>query len=101
MGTLANSEEPAEMQHCGAFHKGQYCLLRLKQPSGRNVHHSLENSTCNPYSVDFFSSTFLKNSFRNTISVKLLRSRSGPDILSGLVWVQNCLQKLSADCTRG
>ena len=34
MGTLANSEDPDEMQHDAAFHQGLNCLLRLKQPSG-------------------------------------------------------------------
>ena len=33
MGTLANSEDPDEMQHNAAFHLGLHCLLRLKQPS--------------------------------------------------------------------
>ena len=28
MGTLANSEDPDEMLHNGAFHQGLYCLLR-------------------------------------------------------------------------
>ena len=30
MGTLANSEDPDEMQHDAAFHQGLHCLLRLK-----------------------------------------------------------------------
>ena len=30
MGTLANSEDPDEMQHNAAFHQVQHCLLRLK-----------------------------------------------------------------------
>ena len=29
MGTLANSEDPDEMQHNAAFHQGLHCLLRL------------------------------------------------------------------------
>ena len=45
MGTLANSEDPDEMQHDAAFHQGLHCLLRLKQPSGTEIHHNLENST--------------------------------------------------------
>ena len=48
MGTLANSEEPDEMQHIGAFHQSLHCLLRLKQPSGTEIHHDFETSTCNP-----------------------------------------------------
>ena len=31
MGTLANSEDPDEMQHNDAVHQGMHCLLRLKQ----------------------------------------------------------------------
>ena len=28
MGTLANSEDPDEMQHIAAFHQGLHCLLK-------------------------------------------------------------------------
>ena len=48
MGTLANSDGPDEMQHNAAFHQGLHCLLRLKQPSGTEMQHSLENSMCDP-----------------------------------------------------
>ena len=34
MGTLANSEDPDEMQHNTAFHLGLHCLLISKHPSG-------------------------------------------------------------------
>ena len=44
-GTLAISEDPDEMQHNAAFHLGLHCLLRLKQPTGTEIHHNLENST--------------------------------------------------------
>ena len=30
MGSLANGEDPDEMQHDAAFHQGQHCLLKLK-----------------------------------------------------------------------
>ena len=40
MGTLENSEDPDEMQHNDAFHLGLHCLLRLKQPSGTEIHHN-------------------------------------------------------------
>ena len=43
---LANSEDPDEMQHLAAFHQGLHCLLRLKQPSGTEIHHYLKTSTC-------------------------------------------------------
>ena len=49
MGTLANSDDPDEMQHYAAFHQGLHCLLILKQPSRRDIHHDLENSTCDPH----------------------------------------------------
>ena len=45
---LANSEDPEEMQHYAAFHQGLHCLLKLKQPSGTEIHHYLETSTCDP-----------------------------------------------------
>ena len=45
MGTLANSEDPDEMQPNAAFHQGLHCLLRLKYHSGTEIHHNLENST--------------------------------------------------------
>ena len=44
METLADIEDPDEMQHNAAFHLGLHCLLRLKQPSGTEIHHNLENS---------------------------------------------------------
>ena len=50
MGTFANREDPDEMQHNhnAAFHQDLHCLLRLKQHSGTEIHHNLENSTCDP-----------------------------------------------------
>ena len=51
MGTLANSEDPDEMQQHAAFHQGLHCLLRLKQHSGTEKHQNLENSTCDPLNV--------------------------------------------------
>ena len=45
-GTLTNSEDLDEMQHDAVFHQGLHCLLKLKQPSGTEIHHNLENSTC-------------------------------------------------------
>ena len=49
MGTWANSEDPDEMQHNTAFHQGLHYLLRLRQPSGTEIHHNLESSTCAPF----------------------------------------------------
>ena len=36
MGTLANNEDPDEMQHNAVYHQGLHCLQRLslKQPCG-------------------------------------------------------------------
>ena len=54
MDTWANSEDSDEMQHNAAFHQGLHCLLLLKQPSGTEIHHTLENSTfdCLLYTMD-------------------------------------------------
>ena len=49
MITLANSEDPDEMQHKAAFHQCLHCLLTLIQPSGTEMHHILETSTCDPF----------------------------------------------------
>ena len=46
--TLANSEDPGEMQHIAAFHQGLHCLLRLEQPSGTEKHYNLECSIFDP-----------------------------------------------------
>ena len=46
MGTLANSKDPDEMQHKAAFHQGLRCLLRLKQPSTKKMHHFIKILTC-------------------------------------------------------
>ena len=45
-GTLANSEDPNEMQHNAAFHQRLHCLLRLKEPSRTEI----------PDNFDFFLS---------------------------------------------
>ena len=46
--TLANTEDPDEMQHNAAFHQDLHCLLSLKQSSGTEIHHNLENYTSDP-----------------------------------------------------
>ena len=51
MGTLANSEDPDEMHYYAAFHQGLHCLLRLKQSSWTEIHHSLENFPRDPKST--------------------------------------------------
>ena len=50
MGSLANTDDPGEMQqHNVAFHQGLHCLLRSKQTSGTEIHHNLETFTCDPF----------------------------------------------------
>ena len=62
MGTMANSEDPDEMQHHAAFHQGLHCLLRLKQPSGTEIHHNIENFTsCHPLKYKMGSYTYCIN----------------------------------------
>ena len=38
MGTLANSENPDEIQHYAAFYQSLHCLLVLKQSPGTEIH---------------------------------------------------------------
>ena len=46
---IGQTADPDEMQHNAAFHQGLHCLLRLiKQPSGTEMHHNVESSTCGP-----------------------------------------------------
>ena len=44
MGTLANSEDPDEMQH-----NGSALFAKIKQPLGTELHHNLENATYDPF----------------------------------------------------
>ena len=37
---LANSADPDERQHYATFHLSLYYLLRVKQPSGTEIHHN-------------------------------------------------------------
>ena len=39
---LANSDNPDELPYKAAFYLGLYCLLRLKQSSGTEIHHFIE-----------------------------------------------------------
>ena len=45
---MANSDDPDEMQHDAVFHLGHHCLRRLKGPTGTEIHHDLEKSSCDP-----------------------------------------------------
>ena len=44
-GTLGYSGDPDDNAD---FHQGLHCLLRLKQPSGTEIQHNTESSTCDP-----------------------------------------------------
>ena len=48
MCTLANSEDPDEMQHNTAFHLCQHCLLLKIKTTFKKIHYNLENSTFDP-----------------------------------------------------
>ena len=63
MGTSASSEDPDEMQPNATFHQGLHCFLRLKQLSGVEIHHNLENSICDP----------LKYKMGNNILISFIR----------------------------
>ena len=41
-----HSEDPDEMQHNAAFHQALHDLLKFKQHSGTEIHHNVENSSC-------------------------------------------------------
>ena len=50
MGTVANSEDPNEMQHNAAIHQGLHCLLKSKQFSSwtEEIHCNLVNFSRDP-----------------------------------------------------
>ena len=50
MDTMLNSEDPDEMQHYAAFHKGLHWLLRLKQSSGTENSHT--------YCINMYGKTY-------------------------------------------
>ena len=41
MGTSINSKDPDELPHSAAFHQGLHSLLRSKQHSGTEIHHTV------------------------------------------------------------
>ena len=51
MVTLANSDDPDEMQHNAAFHQGLHYLLTLKQPSETEIYHNLEKTKLTQWAV--------------------------------------------------
>ena len=70
MGTLANSEDPDEMQHYAAFHQGLHCLLRQNQSSEKEIQYFLEIISCDPsiYKLDHPDLT-LSNFMGNSIGI--------------------------------
>ena len=44
MGILANNEEPDEMLHNAAFHKGLHCLVRQNRSSENEIQHFIRNN---------------------------------------------------------
>ena len=54
---MANSEDPGDLQPNAAINQGLHCLLRLKQPLVTEIHHILDNVTCDPlkYTMDNFN----------------------------------------------
>ena len=55
MGSLAYSEDPDEMLHSAAFHRGLHCLLRQNRSSVKEIQCFLEIITCDPsiYIMDY------------------------------------------------
>ena len=51
MGTLANSEDPGEMQPNAAFHLGLHCLLGLKH-SGTKISLKEHNGQSHTYCIN-------------------------------------------------
>ena len=49
MDNLESSEGTDELHHNAAFHRGPQYLMRLKQPSGTEIHHNVEVSACYPF----------------------------------------------------
>ena len=42
MSTFANSEDPDEMPHNGAFHQGHHCLPKQKRSSVKEIQYFLK-----------------------------------------------------------
>ena len=81
---MANSEDPDEMQHNAAFHQGLHCLQRLKQSSGTEIHHNLENSICDPLKY-IMGSSILIVSICIGKSFKIQRIKAKVFMISGVI----------------
>ena len=58
-----HSEDPDEMQQYAAFHQGLHCLLRIKQPSGTEIHLDLKSSNCDPLNQNGQPHTYCINMY--------------------------------------
>ena len=59
MCALANSEDPDEMQHNAAIHKGLHCLLRLNRFSEEDIQFYLEIITIDPVLYTMYHPKFI------------------------------------------
>ena len=79
---MTNSKYPDEMQHNAASHQGLHCLLRSKQSSGTERHHSLENfrlhKSCDPlkYTIHNGHHHTCSNNMYGTIQARIQKSLS-------------------------
>ena len=73
-GTLATIGDTDEMQHYSAFHQGLHCLLRLKQPSGTEIHHNVYFSTCDPLKYIMGSHILIEKYMRKSIGIQKVNS---------------------------
>ena len=87
MGTLANSEDPDEMQHEAAFHQGLHCLLRVIQPSRTEKKHNLEVSFCDPFKCTMGSPIVI-------VSICMGKSVRKQSIKEYIVIALHCLYKI-------
>ena len=58
-GYYGKSKDQYKMSHKAAFHQGLHCFLRLKQPSGTEIHHNLETSTSDPLNYKMYNSILI------------------------------------------
>ena len=64
------------MQHNVAFHQGLHCLLRLKQSSGTELHHNLENSTRDPSKYTLGSPLLIEAIYGKSIRIQRAKLQS-------------------------
>ena len=76
------------MQHYAAFHQGLHILLRLKQPSGTEIHHNLETSTCGPLKLELGNSILIL-SIRLGKSIRIQRVNNARTHNIRLLYLRN------------